>query len=262
MGCCGSKSANSSANRIARWKSTGIVALRDGKLKALPDEVLEVDGFVRTVDLTNNKIVELPPDINKLINMQRLVLANNVLKSLPTCVGCLQSLKTLTLDGNRITILPDELGSLSRLERFSISGNLLTCLPDTIGNLRGHMSTTCGITGVERTCTRDESTWRGAQESVSADNSIEKLPETVCNLINLKSLLLNNNHVNQLPKNLLKNCRALQTLSLHNNPITMEQFQQMEGFGEFEERRKKKFEKQINSNVLMDSKGLDQGLDL
>lgn len=36
---------------------------------------------------------------------------------------------------------------------------------------------------------------------------------------------------------------------------------QMEGFQEFEARRKKKFDKQIDSNVMISSKGLDEGVD-
>lgn len=34
MGCCASKSAELKANQMSRWRSTGIVALRDAKLKA------------------------------------------------------------------------------------------------------------------------------------------------------------------------------------------------------------------------------------
>lgn len=37
---------------------------------------------------------------------------------------------------------------------------------------------------------------------------------------------------------------------------------QMEGFQEFEARRKMKFDKQIDSNVIISSKGLDEGVDL
>lgn len=36
----------------------------------------------------------------------------------------------------------------------------------------------------------------------------------------------------------------------------------MEGFQEFEARRRKKFDKQIDSNVMIGSKGLDEGVDL
>ena len=35
----------------------------------------------------------------------------------------------------------------------------------------------------------------------------------------------------------------------------------MDGFQEFEARRRKKFDKQIDSNVMISSKGLDEGVD-
>ncbi|KAF4403127.1 hypothetical protein G4B88_027898 [Cannabis sativa] len=171
MGCCSSQHADSKASRLNRWRSTGIVALRDSKLKmfksstenlgciaiihdgslllllyrffsstvdllTFPEEVLNLERSVRTLDLTHNKIVDIPLDICKLINMQRLVLADNLIQSLPINLGKLQSLKVMTLDGNRISSLPDEFGQLVRLERLSISRNSLEYLPETIGSLR------------------------------------------------------------------------------------------------------------------------------
>ncbi|KAG4170987.1 hypothetical protein ERO13_A12G181100v2 [Gossypium hirsutum] len=136
MGSSESKAADSKANRIARWRSTGIVSLREAKLKTFPDEVLDLDKSVRTLDLTQNKLVEIPMEISKLVNMQRLILASNHIEQLPSTMGNLQSLKAMILDGNRITSLPDELGELVKLEKLSISGNKLMSLPNTIGSLR------------------------------------------------------------------------------------------------------------------------------
>lgn len=36
---------------------------------------------------------------------------------------------------------------------------------------------------------------------------------------------------------------------------------QIDGFQEYEERRRNKFDKQIGSNVMISSKGLDEGVD-
>ncbi|KAK9105215.1 hypothetical protein Scep_022059 [Stephania cephalantha] len=119
MGCFCSKAGDSKASRISRWRSTGIVALRDCKLKTFPSEVLDLEKSVRTIDFTHNKIVDIPTE----------VLSQNLIERLPLNIGKLQSLKVLMLDGNRITSLPDELGLLVRLEKLSVSGNLLTCLP-------------------------------------------------------------------------------------------------------------------------------------
>ncbi|KAK8537611.1 hypothetical protein V6N12_043764 [Hibiscus sabdariffa] len=357
MGYAESKLADSKA----RWRSTGIVALRDAKLKAsnpfftyprFPDEVLDLDKSVRTLDVTQNKLVEIPMEISKLVNMQRLILASNHIQRLPSNVGKLQSLKVMILDGNEITSLPDEylfqcnvcklyevnvlshwlltvfllsVGELVRLEKLSISGNMLVSLPETIGCLHNlsllnvssnklkHLPESVGI------CF-------SLEELQANDNLIEELPASICNLAQLKSLSLNNNKVSQvssifwttshhtcsqsgivlsedhgslkvvspdirvakrpliwgiplgdkafrdlrvskednqtIPPSILKDCKALQNFSLHDNPISMSQFQQMDGFEEFEERRKKKFDKQLDSNVMIGSKGLDEGVDL
>lgn len=261
MGCCASQNVDSKASRIARWRSTGIVAFRDAKLKAFPDEVLDLDKAVRTLDLTHNKLVDIPMEISKLINLQRLVLADNLIERLPMNLGKLQSLKVMTLDGNRIASLPDELGQLVRLERLSISENILTCLPETIGSLR-NLSLLNVSNNKLKTFPESIGSCFSLEELQANDNLIEDLPVSVCNLIHLKSLSLNNNSVGQIPPNLLKDCKALQSISLHNNPILMDQFQQMEGFQEFEARRKRKFDKQIDSNIMIGSKGLDEGVDL
>ncbi|KAI3835086.1 hypothetical protein MKX03_016772 [Papaver bracteatum] len=258
MGCFSSKEGDSKASRVARWRSTGIVALRDSKLKIFPNEVLDMDRVVRTIDLTNNKIIDIPMGISRLINMQRLILADNLIERLPVNLGKLQSLKVLTLDGNQMTTLPDELGMLVRLERLSISRNLLTGLPETIGSLRS-LSLLNVSNNKLQSLPESIGSCFSMEELQANDNYIDDLPSSVCNLIHLKSLCLDNNDVKQIPLNLLKDCKALQNISLHDNPISMDQFQQLEGYQEFETRRKKKFDKQIDSNVMMNSKGLDVG---
>uniref|UniRef100_A0A1D1YBB1 LRR repeats and ubiquitin-like domain-containing protein At2g30105 n=1 Tax=Anthurium amnicola TaxID=1678845 RepID=A0A1D1YBB1_9ARAE len=261
MGCCISKRGGSVANQATRWRSTGIVALRDRRLKALPSEVLEIDKFVRTLDLSNNKIVEIPMEISKLNNMQRLVLAQNLVEQLPANLGNLHSLKVLVLDANRLRTLPDELGFLVKLEQLSVMGNMLTHLPETLGNLQNLQLLNVSNNKL-RSLSKSIGSCLALEEVQANDNSIEDLPSSICNLIHLKSLSLNNNHLHQLPMRLLKDCKALQNISLHENPISMDQFQQMDGFQEFEARRRKKFDKQIDSNVMMGSRGLDEGLDL
>ncbi|KAJ4841432.1 Plant intracellular Ras-group- LRR protein 7 [Turnera subulata] len=292
MGCCASQNADSKAARLARWRSTGIVALRDSKLKAsklnnsplhflpslsfldetetvnhhcrfltVPDEVLDLERSVRTLDLTHNRLVDIPTEISKLINMQRLVLAHNVIERLPSNLGKLQYLKVMTLDGNKITSLPDELGQLVRLEKLSISGNMLADLPETIGSLR-NLSLLNVSNNKLKSLPPSIGSCFSLEEVQADDNQIENLPDSVCNLIHLKSLSLDRNNVSQIPSNLLKDCKALQNISLHENPISMDQFQQMEGFLEFEGRRKRKFDKQIDANVMISSKGLDEGVDL
>ncbi|GER40168.1 leucine-rich repeat family protein [Striga asiatica] len=252
MGCCSSKSVDSDVTRLARWRSTGI---------RFPDEVLDLERSVRTVDFTHNKLVDIPTEISKLINLQRLILADNHIERLPMNLGKLQSLKVLTLDGNRVSTLPGEVGQLVKLERLSISRNLLQDLPDTIGSLRNLVILNVSNNKIKFLPESIGSCF-SLEEIQADDNFIEELPSSVCNLVHLKSLSSNNNNMKQIPPNLLKDCKSLQNISLHGNPISMDYFEKMEGFQDFEGRRRRKFDKQIDSNVMLNSKGLDEGVDL
>ncbi|KAM0833984.1 hypothetical protein ACQ4PT_063917 [Festuca glaucescens] len=209
MGCCSSRSSDSPASRVARWRSTGIVALRDARLKVVPNEVLQMGKSLRTLDLTNNKIV------GSLSNLQQLTLSQNSLLYLPRSVGDLCNMLLLNVSDNKLNTLPESIGGCKSLEELQANGN-----------------------------------------------SIEDVPSSICDLACLKSLSLNGNKIRQLPQNILKDCKALQNLSLHDNPISMDHFQEMDGFEQFEARRRKKFDKQIDSNVMMSSTALDEGIDL
>ncbi|WVZ55963.1 hypothetical protein U9M48_006558 [Paspalum notatum var. saurae] len=259
MGCCSSRSSDSPAARATRWRSTGIVALRDARLKEVPQEVLQVGNSLRTLDLTNNKLVEIPQEVGRLVNMQRLVLAGNMIENIPANIGYLRNLKILTLDRNRISILPEELGSLSNLQQLSISQNSLLCLPKSVGDLRNMLLLNVSDNKLKE-LPESIGGCKSLEELQANGNSIEDVPSSICNLVCLKSLSLNGNKIRQLPPNLLRDCTTLQNISLHNNPVIMEQFQQMDGYNEFEARRRKKFDKQIDSNVIMNSKGLDEGM--
>lgn len=261
MGCCSSKSANSRAAQLSRWQSTGIVSLRDAKLKTFPYEVLDLGRSVRALDLTHNRLVDIPAEIVKLVNLQRLIFSDNFLDCVPEHLGKLKNLKVATFDRNRITSLPDELGQLVKLEKLSLTANLLVSLPETVGSLRNLVLLNVSNNKLESLPESIGSCF-SLEELQANDNSIKELPASVCNLVHLKSLCLDNNKLRQIPPNLLIDCKSLQNISLHENPISMEQFQQMDGFQDFEARRKKKFDKQIDANIMISSKGLDEGVDL
>lgn len=249
------------ANRAAKWRTTGIVGLRDSNLKTLPSQVVDLSRNVRTLDLTHNRLSELPVEIGGLVNLQRLMAPENLLQRLPSTLGKLQSLKVLALDENRLTILPDELGLLVRLERLSVSVNSLTSLPSAIGSLRNLTLLNISNNRLKQLPESLGSCF-SLEELLANENSIEELPFSICNLTHLKSLGLDNNNLRQLPALLLKECNSLQSLSVHGNSITVEQLQLMDGYQEYEGRRKRKFDKQIDANVLLGSKGLDEGVDI
>lgn len=123
--------------RLANWKATGVIALRDASLKEIPTRVSEVGANARTLDATNNRLNDIPPHVLQLNNLQRLLLANNAITAIPVSICTnLTSLKVLILDHNAVVQLPEAIGKLVRLERLAVASNALATLPLSLGDLQ------------------------------------------------------------------------------------------------------------------------------
>lgn len=142
-GCGGGPSASSpTQNRVSRqktkrlqnWQRTGIVALRDAKLREVPDTAREVAGAARVLDVTRNRLLALPDFLPAFPNLQRLLAAHNQIARLPPGLASLAGLRILVLDHNCLAALPDDLPP--SLEKLSCSHNALTALPAGLGRLR------------------------------------------------------------------------------------------------------------------------------
>ncbi|KAL6842333.1 hypothetical protein ACP4OV_027760 [Aristida adscensionis] len=215
-----------SKSRSVIWKRTGIVALHDCDLQAVPEEVWDCGPSVRMLDkllLTANDIADETICWEGLVN-------------LPSTLGSLTSLRELRIANNRLDTLPVEIGSLKHLQILIASNNRITSLPSSIGDCES-------LTEVDL-----------------SSNLLAELPEAFGNLYNLKVLHLRNNGLTSLPASLFKKCSQLTTLDLHGTEITNDVLRQVEGWEEFDERRRQKHQKQLDFRV--GSSGVfDEGAD-
>eukprot|EP00005_Dracoamoeba_jomungandri_P014137 CAMPEP_0174277974 /NCGR_PEP_ID=MMETSP0439-20130205/61221_1 /TAXON_ID=0 /ORGANISM="Stereomyxa ramosa, Strain Chinc5" /LENGTH=1598 /DNA_ID=CAMNT_0015370339 /DNA_START=1040 /DNA_END=5837 /DNA_ORIENTATION=- len=77
---------------------------------AIPEELfLGNTQCIRSLNLSNNVLQSLPPDIENLSNLVELNIANNNIESLPWQLGALKSLSKLDTSGNPLSLLPDEI---------------------------------------------------------------------------------------------------------------------------------------------------------
>jgi hypothetical protein len=136
-------------------KPLNYVKLSDN-LVEFPGHLFDWSETLETIDLSNNRLTQLPADFWKFKKLKILFLSNNefvefpeVLKYCPQLdiVGFKankiahvpehsipENLRWLILTGNQIGQLPTSIGNCKRLQKVMLAGNRLTHLPDEMQN--------------------------------------------------------------------------------------------------------------------------------
>jgi len=145
------------------------VDLSNQKLNEIPSKIFDMVNL-QTLYLHLNNISKIPDEITKLTKLQVLYLNQNSLSDFPIIVCSMPSLRELHLGRNKITLIPPEIGKMTGLRELSISYNLLSAT----------------------------------------------LPREIIDLKNLKKLYLHNNYLADIPLD-LADLPNLKTLQIHNN---------------------------------------------
>jgi Leucine-rich repeat (LRR) protein len=167
--------------------------LADQELTGLPPEIGRLTSL-QSLDLSRNRLGSLPPEIGRLTQLQSLVVRSNRLVNLPPEIGKLTRLQSLVLWGNRLVSLPPEIGQLTRLQSLDVYANQLVSLPPEIGRL-----------------TQLQSLYLRSNELVS-------LPPEIGRLTQLQSLVVRSNQLVSLPPEIGRLTR-LQSLDLEANRL-------------------------------------------
>ncbi|KAF0931016.1 hypothetical protein E2562_039251 [Oryza meyeriana var. granulata] len=242
---------NVSKIRPERWKATGIIALSDSSLKAVPEEVWGCGSSIRVLDVSNNYIEAIPQEIAALKSLHKLILtANDIPDANISWEGliCVQTLTVLSLSQNRLVTLPSSLGSMTHLRELRIANNRLEKLPVEIRLLK-HLEILIASNNRITSLPSSIGDCESLKEVDLSSNLLAELPEAFGNLQYLKVLSLRNNGLTSLPSAFFMKCWRLVTLDLHGTEITNDILRQVEGWEEFDERRRKKHQKQLDFRV-------------
>jgi internalin A len=157
------------------------------------------------LDLSGQDLAELPPQIGKLTQLERLILGKwdeekqqwigIGLKVLPSEIEQLTNLTKLTLSGNQLTEIPTCITKLSKLEILHLAKNQLAEVPPSIVNLIN------------------------LKELFLWGNALHELPECIASLTNLTELNLSQNQITQIPE-CIASLTNLTELYLWQNQIT------------------------------------------
>ena len=77
------------------------------------------------MDISNNRLIELPSEIGNLSGLTHLYIHSNRLTQLPSEIEKLHNLLCLDISDNRLTHLPSEIGNLNNLRYLDIRNNPL-----------------------------------------------------------------------------------------------------------------------------------------
>uniref|UniRef100_A0A8C3PTG3 Leucine rich repeats and calponin homology domain containing 3 n=1 Tax=Calidris pygmaea TaxID=425635 RepID=A0A8C3PTG3_9CHAR len=171
--------------------------------------------FSFPLDLSRNRLSELPAEACHFVSLESLNLYQNCIRYIPEAVLNLQSLTFLNISRNQLSTLPVHLCSLP-LKVLIASNNKLVSIPEEIGQLRQ-------LTELDVSC-----------------NEIQTIPPQIGNLESLRDLNVRRNNLVHLPEELAelplirldfscnkittipvcyRNLRHLQSIMLENNPL-------------------------------------------
>mgnify|MGYP001187658034 CR=1 FL=1 len=170
------------------------------------------------LDLSGNKLTQLPPEIKELKNLTTLYLSFNQLTQLPPEITELKNLTTLILFENQLTQIPPEIAELKNLTRLVLSGNQLTQLPPEITELKN--LTTLDLSGNPQIKLSPEITeLKSLTELYLTGNELTQIPPEILELKNLTALNLSFNQLTELPPEITE-LKSLTTLIISYNQLT------------------------------------------
>ena len=171
----------------------GIKALKISEnLTSFPEEIFELAESLELLDLSNNLLVSIPKDMNRLKKLKIAFFSNNLFTSVPSAFKECKNLYMLGLKANKIDSFEEDILPLS-ISWLILTDNRLKKLPDSIGKLIK------------------------LQKFPIAGNSLENLPSSMSNCINLELIRLSANQLNEIPSWLLK-LPKLSWLAFSGNP--------------------------------------------
>ena len=92
-------------------------------LRALSGNLYKWYTFLSVMNISNNQLRILSPQISELTQLVYLDLSLNQLQHLPVELGLLSQLQTLYLHDNLLTSLPHEFGMLYQLNKLTLDNN-------------------------------------------------------------------------------------------------------------------------------------------
>ena len=170
---------------------------------------------LRVLDLTYNKLNELPYDMSNLKNLEVLYLGINKIKDLGS-ISRLRNLRKLDISANDLDTIPKFIFNMQSLEVLIIKQNKIYKIPPEVVNLSNLQVLNLRETGLTKV-----PDFLGKLTNIKVlnlrQNKLTTLPDSLSRLTNIKSLNLNFNEFKSFPTCLWP-CKNITELYFKENP--------------------------------------------
>ncbi len=191
--------------------------LHNNRITTLPPEIRRLTNLT-VLNLSSNELTVLPPEIGQMTTLTGIILSNNQLTALPPEIKHLTALTILYLVDNQLKAIPPEIGQLTALKELNLFSNKITTIPPEIGQLTA--LTALHLSDNQLTEIPPEIGQLTALTDLSFfENQITAIPPEILQLTALKELYLFSNRITAIPPEIGR-FAALTKLHLSRNMIT------------------------------------------
>uniref|UniRef100_A0A8C8VKQ7 Scribble planar cell polarity protein n=1 Tax=Pelusios castaneus TaxID=367368 RepID=A0A8C8VKQ7_9SAUR len=201
------------------------------QLSALPPELGNLRRLV-CLDVSENKLEQLPNEVSGLVALTDLLLSQNLLECIPDGIGQLKQLSILKVDQNRLAEVTESIGDCENLSELILTENVLTALPKSLGKLT--KLTNLNVDRNRLTALPSEIGGCASLNVLSLrDNRLALLPPELANTTELHVLDVAGNRLQNLPFALTNlNLKALWLAENQSQPMLKFQTEDDEKTGE------------------------------
>lgn len=223
---------------------TGVLKISLQRLQDFPPQLKTFPNVLKTIDISENRFVTLPPEIGNFTICKHLNISGNRLTDLPDVLGELTKLEVLLAMNNFLVKIPRTLCNLKNLKTVNLSNNQLTEFPTMFCGLL-HLDV-LDLSKNKITLIPDDVNDLKVTELNLNQNQISSLSELVADCPKLKTLRLEENclQVTAFTPKILKESK-ISNLLVDGNLFSSKQFTGLDGYEAYMERftavRKKMF---------------------
>lgn len=199
-------------------ETSGHLQLANRRLKEIRDLIFKHNlRNLTCVDLSRNRLSEIPPELLDWPCLHTLDISYNVLKAIPELISELRLLEIVILSHNQLTVLPEQICDLRFIKILKLSGNRLISLPEEICKLKNCQELDVSVN--ELTSIPKEIVQMSSLLYLNIRrNNIHALPEDICQM-KLTHLDAACNLITTIPIS-FQSMASLQSLVLDNNPLS------------------------------------------